>query len=81
MKSDNTFYYMCLVVIGLNFLMYCGGSNTGKDKEVYAPDSTDLTHEDTMSANLRDPASAFPLPPVTGTQIDSSAVKDSSGKQ
>ena len=81
MKTTHSFYYMCLIIIGLNFLMYCGGNDNNNKGEMNTADSTGLTHEDTLSANLRDPVSAYPYPPVTGTQTDSGYIKDSSGKK
>ena len=79
MKKTYSFYYMLAVIISLNFLMYCEGGN-GKEA-IGSEDSTQLNHEDTLSNTHRDPSSAYPLPPVTGTTVDSSYIKDSLAKK
>lgn len=78
MKQTYSFYHMMLVFITLLVFMYCGGD--ASQHKTYN-DTTELTHNDTMSNHLRDPASAFPLPPVTGTLQDSSHIKDSVKKK
>lgn len=75
MKRTNYFFHM-LLALGLCGLMYCGepqGNNTG------GFDSTSTSdHSDSASAvHHVDPANAYPQPPVTGSNQDSSRTKDS----
>jgi len=75
MKNTNFFYHM-LIVLGLCCFMFCGGNNNNETgNNTKSGDSTvaDSTHV----GDLRDPATAYPQPPVTGTTVDSSRSKDS----
>lgn len=81
MKRTNYFYHMLLLLAICGF-MYCGGGNSGEpgydDAQGY--DSTaidDPGNTDSLNAaHHRDPSIAFPRPPVTGSNQDSSRVKD-----
>jgi hypothetical protein len=77
MKTTNNFYYMILIMIFFSAFMYCGG-NGSSNGDTNNSDSTSGTRIDSVNATLHDPASAFPQPPVTGNQTDSSRTLDSS---
>ena len=81
MRTTNFFYYMLLILV-LTGMMYCGenndNANTTNGNE---PDSTNLKSDSAMSAHNRDPSTAYPEPPVTGNNQDSSRSKDSAKKQ
>lgn len=75
MKKTNFFYHL-LIILGLCGLVYCGdgNENTSEGNNV---DSTGIVNEDSMNAaHQRDPSTAYPQPPVTGSNQDSSRVKD-----
>lgn len=78
MRTTNFFYYM-LLILALTGMIYCGNdnSNTANGNE---PDSTNLQSDSAMSAHNRDPSTAYPEPPVSGTNQDSSRTKDSAQK-
>lgn len=64
-----------LIVLGLCGLVYCGSG--GETKTEGTPDSTGVIDQDSMNAAHHvDPANAYPQPPVTGSNQDSSRVKD-----
>lgn len=55
-----------------------------------ADNATDADHikpmdspavDSAMPAHVRDPSTAFPQPPITGTQTDSTVAKDSADKK
>jgi hypothetical protein len=76
MKKTNFFYHL-LIVLALCGLVYCGGGGENTSEENKA-DSTGVVNEDSMSSAPHvDPSTAFPQPPVTGSNQDSSHVKDS----
>ena len=78
MRTTNFFYYM-LLILALTGMMYCGsGSNT---EDVNTADSSSMKSDSAMSAHNRDPSTAYPEPPVTGSNQDSSRTKDSANKQ
>lgn len=78
MRTTNFFYYM-LIILALTGLVYCGNGNTDNGD---ANGTTGNTNSDSvMSAHNRDPSTAYPAPPVTGSNQDSSHVKDSANKQ
>lgn len=57
----------------------CADDGTTDPVEIKAQDSASL--DSTMPAHVRDPSTAFPQPPVTGTQTDSSRTTDSVRKK
>jgi hypothetical protein len=67
-----------LIVLGLCGLTYCGDGDASKNAQGY--DSTtmhDQHNTDSINAaHQRDPSTAYPQPPVTGSSQDSSRVKD-----
>jgi hypothetical protein len=70
-----------LIVLGICGFMFCGGNNNNGSDNMKSGDSASATGAKTDSnhvGELRDPATAYPQPPVTGTTVDSSHVKDSS---
>lgn len=74
MKKTTVF---CQLLAGLAIIgcMYCG--NGGEKNGVEGNDST-MNNTDSMNAaNHVDPANAYPQPPVTGSNQDSSRIKDS----
>jgi hypothetical protein len=77
MKKTNFFYHL-LIVLGLCGLMFCGegGNNTGAQGN----DSTGTSNDSTNAAHHVDPANAYPQPPVTGSDQDSSHVKDTANR-
>lgn len=76
MRTTYFFYYM-LLILALTGLMYCNSdSNSAEDGN--ALDSATVKSDSAMSAHNRDPSTAYPEPPVTGTRQDSSRTKDSS---
>lgn len=74
MKKTNYFFHM-LIALGLCGLVYCGeGGSTSEENKA---DSTGIVNEDSMNAaHQTDPSTAYPQPPVTGSNQDSSRVKD-----
>jgi hypothetical protein len=78
MKNTNFFYHL-LIVLGLCGLMFCGEGGDKNNTEAQGYDSTGATGVNTDSTNAVhhvDPANAYPQPPVTGSNQDSSRVKD-----
>lgn len=65
-----------LIALGLCGLMYCGnGGDVNKDGEI--TDSTGVQIIDTGNASQHvDPSIAYPQPPITGSNQDSSRVRD-----
>jgi hypothetical protein len=79
MKKTNFFYHL-LIVLGLCGLVYCGGGseNTSEGKNA---DSTGVVNEDSMNAAHQvDPSTAYPQPPVTGSNQDSTHTKDTANR-
>lgn len=75
MKKTNFFYHL-LIALGMCGLVYCGGGSENTSEETKA-DSTGVENVDSMNAaHQRDPSTAYPQPPVTGSNQDSSRVKD-----
>jgi hypothetical protein len=73
MKKTNFFYHL-LIVLGLCGIMFCGeGGNKGGTAST---DST-ATEDSTNAAHHVDPSNAYPQPPVTGSDQDSTRTKDS----
>ncbi|MBO9199850.1 MULTISPECIES: hypothetical protein [Niastella] len=73
MEKNNIFYQL-LIGVALCGCVYCGNGGENKGQEGY-----DSNKNDSMNAvNHVDPANAYPQPPVTGSNQDSSRVKDSS---
>ena len=80
MKKTTNFFYHMLIVLGLCGFVFCGGNNnngSGDDTKSGGSTGTGATTDSTHTGDLRDPATAYPQPPVTGTTVDSSRVKDS----
>ena len=76
MKKTNFFYHM-LIVLGLCGCMFCGNGGENKtDSQAY--DSTSNNTDSMNAAHHVDPSNAYPQPPVTGSNQDSSRTKDSS---
>ena len=57
----------------------CADDGTTDPEDIKAQDSA--AFDSSMPAHVQDPSTAFPQPPVTGTQIDSSRTTDSAGKK
>ncbi len=57
----------------------CADDGTTDPEAIKAQDSASL--DSTMPAHVQDPSTAFPQPPVTGTQTDSSRTTDSAKKK
>lgn len=75
MRTTNSFYYMLLILVLTMGMMYCGSD--GSADEVKTADSTTLNADSAMDAHNRDPSTAYPQPPVSGTNQDSSRTRDS----
>lgn len=76
MKKTNVLYHLLigLALCGFTFCGDHGHSNTGS----MGYDSTTNNSDSMNAANHVDPANAYPQPPVTGSNQDSSRTKDSS---
>jgi hypothetical protein len=76
----NTRYIIfCALLAAAVRLGSCTDDGTTDPGEIKAHDSASL--DSTMPAHVRDPSTAFPQPPVTGTQTDSSRTTDSLKKK
>ena len=73
MKTN--FFYHLLVVLGLCGLVFCG-ENAGSGNATKTADSTQ-TIDSMNAAHHVDPSTAYPQPPVMGSNVDSSRSKDS----
>jgi hypothetical protein len=77
MKKTNFFYHM-LIVLGLCGFMFCGGNNNNQPgNNLESGGATGAPTDSNHVGDLKDPATAYPQPPVTGTNVDSSHIKDS----
>ena len=75
MKKNNIFYQL-LIGVTICGCMYCGNGTSGDGSQEF--DSTANKSDDSMNAAHHvDPANAYPQPPVTGSNQDSSRTKDS----
>ena len=74
MKKTNFFYHL-LIVLGLCGLMFCGEGGDRNNSGAQGYDST--TTDSTNAVHHVDPANAYPQPPVTGSDQDSTRTKDS----
>lgn len=63
-----------LIVVAGGFASCAGDGSSDPDK-IKPMDSPAL--DSTMPAHVQDPSTAYPQPPVTGTQTDSSRTTDS----
>lgn len=79
MKKTNFFYHL-LIVFGLCGLMFCGDEGNKDNTGAQGIDSTTTNTDSTNAVHHVDPANAYPQPPVTGTDQDSTRVKDSANK-
>ncbi|MCS3798340.1 hypothetical protein [Niastella sp. OAS944] len=77
MKKTNYFYQM-LIALGLCGLMYCGDGGTSKNAQGYdsSTNENQQNYDSMSSAHQRDPSTAYPQPPVTGSNEDSTHTKD-----
>mgnify|MGYP003575703815 CR=1 FL=1 len=60
-------------------IFYSCGDSTNNSDEIKPVDSA--ARDSAMPAHVQDPSTAFPHPPVTGTQNDSSRTTDSAKKK
>ncbi|MFL5745763.1 MAG: hypothetical protein ACJ751_13915 [Niastella sp.] len=74
MKKTNIFYQL-LAGLAICGCMYCG--NGGENKGTQGNDSTGNNADSMNAVHHVDPANAYPQPPVTGSNQDSSRTKDS----
>lgn len=79
MKRTNFFYHL-LIVLGLCGLMFCGEEGDKNNTGAQGTDSTAINEDSTNAVHHVDPANAYPQPPVTGSNQDSSRTKDSAIK-
>jgi hypothetical protein len=75
MKRNNIFYQL-LIGVAICGCMYCGNGTSGDGSQ--RSDSTGNNDDSMNAAHHVDPANAYPQPPVTGSNQDSSRTKDSS---
>jgi hypothetical protein len=75
MKRTNFFYHL-LIVLGLCGFMFCGNEGN-KNTGANGNDSTGTSTDSINAAHHVDPSNAYPQPPVTGTDQDSTRSKDS----
>ena len=78
MKRTNFFYHL-LIVLGLCGLMFCGEGGD-KNNPGAGNDSTGANTDSTNAVHHVDPANAYPQPPVTGSDQDSSRLKDTANR-
>jgi hypothetical protein len=76
MKKTNFFYHM-LIVLGICGFMFCGENNNNGSDDTKSGNATGAKTDSSHAGELRDPSTAYPQPPVTGTTVDSSHAKDS----
>jgi hypothetical protein len=74
MKKTNIFYQL-LIGVAICGCLSCG--NGGENKGAAGGDSTVNTNDSMNAVDHVDPANAYPQPPVTGSNQDSSRTKDS----
>jgi hypothetical protein len=74
MKKTNIFYQL-LIGMAICGFAYCGDGTTGNGATEF--DSTNNGNDSANAAHHVDPANAYPQPPVTGSNQDSSRTKDS----
>jgi hypothetical protein len=79
MKKTNFFYHL-LIVLGLCGLMFCGDEADKNNTGAQGTDSTAINEDSINAVHHVDPANAYPQPPVTGSNQDSSRTKDSAIK-
>jgi len=79
MKRTNFFYHL-LIVLGLCGLMFCGEGGDKKNTGAQGLDSTGTNTDSTNAVHHVDPANAYPQPPVTGSDQDSSKLKDTTNR-
>jgi hypothetical protein len=70
--------YTVVLAILMSALIACGDGSTGNN--INADSASKEANDSMNAAHLKDPTTAFPQPPVTGTVIDSSRTKDSTKK-
>jgi hypothetical protein len=75
MKKNNVLYHL-LLGLALCAFTYCGNGKNNSGSQGY--DSTGTNNDSMNAAHHVDPANAYPQPPVTGSNQDSSRTKDSS---
>jgi hypothetical protein len=79
MKKPN-FLYQILIAVALCGFMYCANDgaskNDGVSKDAQGYDSTTTNEDSINAAHHVDPSNAYPQPPVTGSNQDSSRIKD-----
>ena len=80
MKKTNFFYHL-LIVLGLCGFMFCGNEGDKNNTGAQANDSTTTSTDSTNAAHHVDPANAYPQPPVTGSNQDSSRTKDTANRK
>jgi hypothetical protein len=79
MKKTNFFYHL-LIVFGLCGFMFCGNGGDKNNSDTQGYDSTSTNQDSINAAHHVDPSNAYPQPPVTGSNQDSSRVKDSANR-
>jgi hypothetical protein len=79
MKKTNFFYHL-LIVLGLCAFTFCGEGGDKKDTGAQGYDTATTNQDSTNAVHHVDPANAYPQPPVTGSNQDSSRSKDSANR-
>jgi|GEM_PF-2012334 hypothetical protein len=75
MKPVNT--VATIMLVATLYFSCSGNSSDTRNTRGIGDTTTTSASDSTMSAHHRDPSTAFPQPPVSGSQVDSSHVKDS----
>jgi hypothetical protein len=79
MKKTNFFYHLS-IVLGVCAFMSCGNEGDRNNSGAQGYDSTATNQDSTNAAHHVDPSNAYPQPPVTGSNQDSSRTKDSANR-
>lgn len=72
---------MKLRYIIFSAMIVIGACNDAADSDIDIKAADSPAIDSAMPAHVQDPSTAFPQPPVTGPQVDSSRIKDSLNKK
>jgi hypothetical protein len=72
-------YMIFSAMIMASVIINSCGDTANNNVDIKAADSPAL--DSTTPAHVQDPSTAFPQPPVTGSQTDASRTKDSTNKK
>jgi hypothetical protein len=72
-------YIIFPAIITASLVIGSCGDTANNNQDIKAADSPAV--DSAMPAHVQDPSTAFPQPPVTGSQVDSSRTQDSTDKK